>query len=365
MATAALTHSRVAGHRRRRAGGPLPGSGQPWLPSELRGGSNLLDEDDFRALFWLANSKSAEKRCLPVDSSQERFVDFTAQFTHPADWIDAGRVVLVTGDKGFGKTSLMQRCAAWLLDRSAHEPRYRLIVVDLSDARWPTDQTNDAVRQEPRGSDASDVRMQRTLDAMLDKLAGLALISPESRARIERPSRVGDRFSALGELLESLRDSDDLTVVMAVLLEGYPIPSEVTGYYNSAAKGMFFFAEMFRPEYVSQIAYEKPKYNRNSAYLHILPLGAVKPADLRAFADWIRDTGNNFPEFPDLVLDEIRSGVIQRESGVLELAKMMWGALRAAQRRGVAEVSTIDFVEYYAMQCRAIELANSQNNRRP
>src|SRR5579859_6532054 len=83
-------------------------------------------------------------RYLMIDSFEERLGAFQAAFAEPAGWIGQGHLVVVTGERGYGKTSLIQRCAAWLRDQAGGtgaigQPRCRIVVVDLSDQGWPLD----------------------------------------------------------------------------------------------------------------------------------------------------------------------------------------------------------------------------------
>jgi hypothetical protein len=290
-------------------------------------------DDHFKPLNWLTD-KTEGDRCLPVDGTQERFDEFARDFADPASWIGKGHVVLITGDKGFGKTSLMLRCAAWLRDQAKDGNSYRLIMVNLSDERWA-------------GSTSSEDRMRRTLGRMLDGL-GL-LVSSADRARISNGATTEDAFYELATLLATCQDDNGLPVIVAVLLEGYPILAELNRYYNVAQKGMFFFAEMFTPADISEISDDERNFNRNSADLYMLHLGPVKPEDLQTFADWIQGTGNNWPEFSDAVLEEIGNSVILQKISVLDLAKMMWGAIHRAQQHGARQVAPIHFTEYYAL----------------
>src|SRR6266496_3455810 len=54
-----------------------------------------------------------EDRYLAIDSSVEMFTKFTDSFDDPAAWMASGHLIVVTGDRGYGKTSLIQRCAYW------------------------------------------------------------------------------------------------------------------------------------------------------------------------------------------------------------------------------------------------------------
>jgi hypothetical protein len=51
---------------------------------------------------------------VPVDHTETAFRQFQAQFEDPAHLVDLGRLVVVTGDRGCGKTALVNRCAHWL-----------------------------------------------------------------------------------------------------------------------------------------------------------------------------------------------------------------------------------------------------------
>lgn len=56
---------------------------------------------------------------VPVDDTEQEFRHFQDKM-NPVEWLSqGGRLVVVTGEQGCGKTSLINRCAAWLRDELA------------------------------------------------------------------------------------------------------------------------------------------------------------------------------------------------------------------------------------------------------
>lgn len=302
-------------------------------------------EDYYKPLYWLKDASGARRRCLPVDSSQARFEDFTTAFAHPVSWVEQGQVVLVTGERGYGKTSLIQRCAVWLRDEAERTENCRLITVDLSDFRWPEDE-------------AAEERMRRTLRRMAMGMG--SLLNASEYEEITRRPDVTEAFYDLGIVLDSRRDSNNLPVVLMVLLQGYPTIAELTGYYNAAGRGMFFFAEMFQRSEWSSVIDNMSNFNRNGADLRSLHLDDVKADDVQAFADWIEGPGGSWikenwgrrivaddiPAFTEDFIADVRSYLFEVEFGARFFVTMMLGALRVAMEADAPEVRGIHLAAY-------------------
>lgn len=288
------------------------------------------DDNDYqRPLPWLTDKSGADERCLSVDSTQDRFDEFTKTFADPATWVKRGHVVLVTGERGYGKTSLVRRCAAWLADQAARTGRCRLVPVDLSDERWPRDLT------------AGD-RMQRTLDRMLEEMGPL-LREGEAADILGRT----DPFHALGRVLDSRLDSDGLPVVLMVLLEGYPVATEILDYYYLAEKGMFFFAEVYEREQWARVTSDRSRFNRNGADFRSLHVDEVDRDDLREFAEWLKEKRSDLPQISGSFLSKVAEESFLVQMGARSFLDAMWGALRIAMARGAPSVTEMHLLAYF------------------
>lgn len=274
-------------------------------------------------------------RYLAVDSSQERFREFTAAFADPVSWAAKGHLIAVTGDRGFGKTSLIQRCAAWLHD--VNQSCCRVIVVDLSDERWPPLETEEK-------------RVALTFAWLIDGLRGV--LQQSEVTRIMEHSEISESFRDLERVLANqlAPDGTPLPVVSVILLPGNPRPMEVARYYDLARKGMFFFAELFDKDDIDDFIRAKPTFNRIGVDTHHLSLGVLKPGDATLLMDWIKRQGGNLPSVPTAIKDHFDGLVDEHKIGISELAKLAWGTLSVAVSEAAAQVTHEHINRYYEMK---------------
>jgi energy-coupling factor transporter ATP-binding protein EcfA2 len=273
-----------------------------------------------------------EHRYLDIDSSKERFEEFTRAFADPKARTAKGHLIVVTGDKGYGKTSLIQRCAFWLKEQA--KPHCR--VVDLTDERWSAAETMES-------------RIGLTLDWILDELRDD--IDADDVARIKGHSDMDRSFRDLGRVLGNRLDGNGdpiPPIVLAVLLQGYPRRAEVAQYYNLARPGMFFFAEMFEEEEIKAVTAMRRTFNRFGTDASILAMTDLKSGDAKRLVDWILRERGKHPEITRetrLHFDDI---IDRYRIGVSELTRLAWGAWRVAEEEAADEVTTTHILKYYA-----------------
>ncbi|NUT46603.1 MAG: ATP-binding protein [Saccharothrix sp.] len=142
---------------------------------------------------------------VPVDGSERAFRKFRDEMGDLTGLLEYGRLVLVTGESGCGKTALVNRCADWVVGELA-ALGLRGVVLDLTGC-LPTDQEW-----------SIDRRTAEVCDRMFDLLLDHEALRPESEGRLSADREVPRRvFPRLGRALH-----DDLALV--VLL---PSPNEL------------------------------------------------------------------------------------------------------------------------------------------
>jgi hypothetical protein len=326
--------TRRVSHPATRCHSPSAGS---WRKSLVRGripkGGNLSVPVDqyFQPLCPLLRDVD-EDRYLAVDSSKECFDKFTAAFADPASWHSKGNLVVVTGDRGYGKTSLIQRCAFWL--REEAKSHGRVVVVDLSDERWGE-------------STAEADRLNSTFDWIQDGLRDI--LRDDEVAQITKHAELREAYRDLGRVLSSRVDSqgNPQPVLLIVLLQGYPRAAEVAQYYRLARPGMFFFAELFDKEQTAEVTAMMPDFNRVATDVHHLALNILKSGDANLLVDWIRRNGGGGPEVPEAISDLFNSFITECKMGIRELSKLAWGTLAIAAAEPTQFVTTDHVFKYY------------------
>lgn len=271
-----------------------------------------------------------------LDGADELFTAFQGVFRDPAAW-DKGHLFVVTGERGYGKTSQIQRCAAWLVSEAGPAGGCRVVPVDLSDSRWDK-------------SDSDD-KMRLTANRILAALERLNLLDQGVRKGIEAQDDPAERFHELGDFLGSRRDGNDLRIVPAVLLQGRPTAGEVEMFYNAAEKNMIFFAEMFEKDQIAALDRRWRSLDRVEIMRHKLELDILRENDFRMFVRELRGLGDDWPEIPASFVNIMEEDFIASEhgAGMREVISAMLGALEIARSDGVAEVSGRHLIRYYQM----------------
>lgn len=308
--------------------------------------------DDYLKPISPLRDKSDMDRHLPIGEVDGLFAAFRQIFDEHAAWTDYGHLFVVTGEKGYGKTSLIQRCAAWLETEADSRKCCRIVPVDLSDSRW----TRKLAGEPP---DLNE-RMYRTLDRVLGSLEALNLLDIGRRTEIttryspELNRDCSEGFHELGEILSSRRDSSGLRIVIQVLLQGYPTPDEVFAYYNASEKGMIFFAELFEERDIDRLAGDWRELDRIEVVPHRIALDALKPGDFRKISHWIRDHEGSWPAIPESIIGYVEKEYISSDAGagMIELIRLVWGALKVARVAGVSEVTQDHIIKYYRIRDR-------------
>ncbi|WP_143532250.1 ATP-binding protein [Saccharothrix sp. ALI-22-I] len=160
---------------------------------------------------------------VPVDGTESAFQEFQQEMGDLTGLLEDGRLVLVSGESGCGKTALVNRCADWVAGELA-VLGMRGVVLDLTGC-LPTDQQL-----------SIEQRAVRVCDQMFDLLVDHDALRPEAADRLERNRDVPRRvFPGLGRALR-----EDIAVVV-LLPSPNELVDEVVNYARmySSAKVLF------------------------------------------------------------------------------------------------------------------------------
>ncbi|MEU4743091.1 hypothetical protein AB0G02_21865 [Actinosynnema sp. NPDC023658] len=142
---------------------------------------------------------------VPVDGTESAFQQFRQDMGDLTVLLEYGRLVLVTGESGCGKTALVNRCADWVAAELSGRGM-RGVVLDLTGC-LPTDQEL-----------SIDQRTVEVCDQMFDLLVDHDALRPDAADRMEADRNVPRRvFPRLGRALRE-------EVALVVLL---PSPNEL------------------------------------------------------------------------------------------------------------------------------------------
>ncbi|MFE2757905.1 hypothetical protein ACFXGA_38475 [Actinosynnema sp. NPDC059335] len=126
---------------------------------------------------------------VPVDGAEDAFRQFRQDMGDLGVMLEYGRLVLVTGESGCGKTALVNRCADWVVGELARRGM-RGVVLDLTGC-LPTDREL-----------SIDERTVEVCDQMFDLLVDHDALRPEAADRLADDRTVPRRvFPRLGRAL--------------------------------------------------------------------------------------------------------------------------------------------------------------------
>jgi hypothetical protein len=287
------------------------------------------------------NEDDLEKLYLPVDQTDEEFKKFKDRVARTERLGEQGWLVVVGGDRGCGKTSLIKRCALWL-DLKLRERNLSPIRIDL---------TGEDLEHED-----IKARLRRVFGSVLRQMAGgLDRETVTSMRELAHSDRDGDldiAFESLASALLANPAGAAKQPVAIVLLPTCHTAMEVFYYAAIARRGLIFFAEVFDPQqasrYDAQLRWKR--YARASTPLY-LEVGRLKPGDGHLFANNLSDLGavtaDPVPRMTDEVIKTLVEEMIKDPGmSILGLRRLASGACREAVRRGASMIEVVDVANY-------------------
>lgn len=173
------------------------------------------------ALDPLAHKPDSDELYLDVDRTETSYRKFQAEFEHPGELGQHGRLVIVAGREQCGKTALINRCAGWIRDRLA-EAGMSPAVLDL--------------RSEVRPALSVPERTQMVCRRMMDQLRARAMLSNWSDFSTLHQTPE-DMYANLGHYLDN-------NGVVVALLPPSELGEELVEYAHFSRTRLLFFCEI-------------------------------------------------------------------------------------------------------------------------
>ncbi|MGM1060592.1 ATP-binding protein [Saccharothrix sp. Mg75] len=203
---------------------------------------------------------------VPVDGTEDAFREFRQGMGDLTGLLEDGRLVLVTGESGCGKTALVNRCADWVVTRLADQG-LRGVVADLTGC-LPTDQEL-----------SIDQRTVEVCDQLFDLLVDHEALRPGAEGRLAADRDVPRRvFPRLGR---SLRED---TALVLLLPSPNELVDEVIRYARVLRSPKVLFlteSAFFGPDEVADVVRQLETWVP-PIVLHVGPLA---PGDARRFTE--------------------------------------------------------------------------------
>ena len=260
-----------------------------------------------------------------VNHSTPAFEKFQKALADGTKLMHRGMVVLTAGGSGCGKTSLMHRCAAWLM--SAPPAGHQVRIVDLT--------------REGRSGWGCEQRIRHLFDRLADELESLfdgdALrILDERRGN---PDRIAPALSKV------LRANSEIAVV---LLPSSEVPDEIVRLAGLTDRHMLLLAETSFADVAGTCA-------RKLGPASATPVPQLHVGELTVEDGW-RYVSHHFARhgggpWPDVTEDTMRALVEKRgRMSVKELQMLLHGKYQEIADSGQADGPALtfeDFSEYY------------------
>ncbi|MGH3902813.1 MAG: hypothetical protein ACRDTE_01225 [Pseudonocardiaceae bacterium] len=267
-----------------------------------------------------------------VDKTEDAFREFELQTRNPESLVADGRLVVVLGGQGCGKTSLIHRCTASVCG-TLRTLKVTPVIVNLT--------------REGMLNHAIPARMSDVCSGLIDQLdidqRLNRSILEELKSRKDSPV---DVYSYLSKVLQrQANNGDDLVVV--VLLPPSDLVEEIINYARLVRPRLLFFAES---SFVNEHSGWQSRLGSSCVPPIRLAVGILEPDDGFLFADTRLEShrGDGItPSVSEATMDELQKKRPALTIGQLQrLLCGVYGEL-LKQPTPVPEVTVQHFKDYY------------------
>lgn len=286
----------------------------------------------------------------PVDDTKREFDRFQETISSGRQLTEGGCLVAVTGKSGCGKTSLINRCVAWLHDKLAEE-RLRAEIFDLADTL-------------PRHPRSIMFRMELVVTELIDRLRDERKgVSPQHidalRREIERIQRSPDttewqdqRFAMVDRVYQYLlRDALPTDRIALILLPPSELVSEIKNYADFARHPrVVFFAETDHVEDIDRVWQEIQLNDRIAPIM--LKVGPLSSGDAWTYACARQESDSVDRSFPKVSEETMRRVTASGPISIRWLHKLLYGVYQelASQDQHLLPLPEVSF-EHIAGYC--------------
>lgn len=208
------------------------------------------------------------KYYAPIDHTEDSCDEFVAAMTHPDVVRRRGRLVVVAGQSGCGKTSLMNRCAHWLV---THMKKHKIVVRVLD------------LRMASSDMDPVDERMAQVARRLAHEVVTRKIVSAEHAEVVTaNRDRCEDLFPALNTVLNDRLALAVLLPPIELLANADAVMREIVEYGRLVTGKLVLFAEVtLTDDPVNRLSAARVPGGKPPL---ILPVRPLKPGDGTTFS---------------------------------------------------------------------------------
>jgi hypothetical protein len=273
---------------------------------------------------------------VAVDRTGSAFAEFTEKVADPLSLVTYGRLVVVLGGQGCGKTSLVNRCAAWV-QTSLADHGVTPMIFDLT--------------RTSRDSQPTPERMSAVCAMIIDQLELDQRLAPPVLAELRSRQRSPDpMYHYLSLALDRLAARGGTPLAAVVLLPpSQELRMEILEYARVVRPRLVFFAES---SYLDPQGSWQAGLDRASPAPPIaLTVGGLEPEDGWLYAQ-ARLRGHDGGKPVPIVRRETMDRVVRAPGPSLtieQLLRLLFGVYDEVLARPApaAEVTFEDITEYY------------------
>jgi len=274
---------------------------------------------------------------VPVDHTEEQFTLFKRSLAQPHSLVDQGRLVLVTGNGGCGKTSLVNRCAKWVRDQLV-TAGVNGAIIDLT--------------QETKLTEPADTRMRKVFFRLVDELGQAMLIGASARDTM-LAVEVDRGYPILSRSLAATS-----TVAIVLLPPSGELADEVEMYAGLARQRILFFAES---SYAQKMTWLRESSGRTASAIH-LKVGPIGRSDCWDFVSnrlQLCDAGNA-PKITRATVRRMANNL--KGMNIRSVEKILHGVFERAIARSRSTITYSDIGDYLLHELS--EISNEDGWRR-
>jgi energy-coupling factor transporter ATP-binding protein EcfA2 len=280
---------------------------------------------------WEQGCQEHEHYYAPVDHTEEQFKQFK-ETMNAADITATGRVVLVCGNEGCGKSALINRSAYWLQRHLAESRSVRATILDLTTDRL--------------AGVESTKQVSHIGGRILDTVEIEDLFDERDQEKLSK--RRDDPFAALPFLSTLLARSQKALLLLLPQLE---LPDELRSYVDFARPNIVLFCES---SYDEVVRYADRAHGPGSSK----PVTRLEVVLLKVPDGWIfiqsrlRLMEERNRQYLPIDEETARRFMETRIRGrgrttIRELQLTCTGVFASAMERGASSVGYTDFLEHY------------------